>query len=117
MSITMSIELTVSLSNILDAILCGVEGGITYWARVTQYWVPGRGGLSIEPVTDLHLVCDLVERDSGRSFSLRGKWQAALRLMAERYPRKFAEVLEGSVDSTTGDILIQLATFGEVKYG
>jgi len=117
MSIHMSIELTISTSSIFDTILCGVEGGIAHWAKVTQYSIPGHGSLSIEPATDLHLVCDLVELESGKSFSLRGKWQAALRLMAERYPRKFAEVLAGTGDPAIGNALIQLATFGELKYG
>ena len=117
MSTKMSIELTIPVSNILDAILSGVEGGIASWAVVTRYWVPGRGGLSIEPVTDLHLVCDLVELDSGKPFSLLGKWNDALCLMAELHPRKFAEILDGTADLTAGSILIQLAAFGEVKYG
>lgn len=117
MPTTMTTEVAVPTAAILDTIISGVEGGIGRWAKVLQYWIPGRGGLTIEPVTDLHLVCDIVELDSGERFSLRGKWQAALRLMAARYPRKFAEILDGSGDSITGDILIQLAAFGEVRYG
>ena len=62
-------------------------------------------------------MCDLVELDTGERIQLREQWAAGLRLMAQKYPRKFAEVVDGTGDATTGDVLIQLAAFGELRYG
>jgi hypothetical protein len=113
----MKLELTIPTLTIFDTIVSGVEGGIQNWARVTAFWTPARGGSANELATDLHLVCDLVDLETGERIALRERWAAGLRLMAERYPRKFAELITGTGDCTTGDVLIQLAAFGEVRYG
>ena len=113
----MKLELTIPTKAVFDTVLSGVEGGIQYWARLISLWTPARSGSPDECETDLRLVCDLVELDSAELISLREQWATGLRLMAERYPRKFAELVEGTGDATTGDVLIQLAAFGELRYG
>ena len=117
MSLTMKIEVTVPSLAVLDTVLSGVQGGVQYWAKVLQCWVPGRAGLAEDPATDLRLVCDVLELESGERISLQDKWSTALRLMADRYPHKFADMVTGTGDCTTGDVLIQLAAFGELRYG
>ena len=37
--------------------------------------------------------------------------------MAETHPRHFADFLAGNEDATTGDVLLQLAVFGELVFG
>jgi hypothetical protein len=59
----------------------------------------------------------LFELDSPERISIKEQWASELRFMAERYPRKFAELVDGTGDATTGDVLIQLAAFGELRYG
>ena len=113
----MKLEVTIPTKAVFDAVLSGAEGGIQYWARVVSLWTPARSGSPDESETDLRLVCDLIEHDSAEPISLREQWATGLRLMAERYPRKFAELVDGTGDATTGDVLIQLAAFGELKYG
>src|SRR5271168_2961038 len=39
------------------------------------------------------------------------------RVFAEKYPRHFADVLDETDDSTTGDVFLQCCLFGEVIYG
>lgn len=110
-------ELTVPALAVYDAIVSGLDGGIQYWTRVTSVWAPARAAGTGDFETDLKLVCDLVELDTGERIQLREQWAAGLRLMAQKYPRRFAEVVEGTGDATTGDVLIQLAAFGELRYG
>ena len=113
----MKLEVTIPTKAVFDTVLSGVEGGIQYWARVVAFWTPARSGTPDECGTDVPLVCDLVELESAEQISLRDQWATGLRLMAERYPRKFAELVDGTGDATTGDVLIQLAAFGELRYG
>ena len=115
----MKIELSISSIAVLDAILSGVEGGIQYWAAVAAFSIPDRTAnreIGSATDTDLHLICDLIERESGERFSLQGKWGGALRLMAERCPKMFGDLMARTGDASTGDVLIQLATFGELRY-
>jgi hypothetical protein len=93
------------------------EGGIQNWARVISFWTPARGGIANDLATDLRLVCDLVDLETGERIALRHQWAVGLRLMAERYPRKCAELVNRTRDCATGDVLIQLAAFGELRCG
>jgi len=112
----MKTECTIPALAVYDAVVSGLQGGIQYWARVTSVWMPARAASAGDFETDLKLVCDLIELDTGERIKLREQWAAGLRLMAEKYPRKFAEVVDGTGDATTGDVLIQLAAFGELRY-
>lgn len=42
---------------------------------------------------------------------------AGLKIMAEKHSRHFADLLTGTGDAFTGDILVQLSAFGELLYG
>lgn len=117
MTTTVTIEVAIPSHAVLDAIISGVGGGIQHWAKVLTCWFPTRYGLKDASATDLRVICQVLELDSGRRISLEDQWAAALRLMAERHPQKFAELITGTGDFTTGDVLIQLAAFGEVRYG
>src|SRR4051812_2287418 len=112
----MNIELNVPSLTIFDTIMSGLEGGVQSWARVIRCWVPGRSGVAAESSMDLHVTCELAVLDTHEQVTIRGSWREALRLMGEQHPRKFAEIITGRADCTTGNVLIQLAAFGEVRY-
>jgi hypothetical protein len=40
-----------------------------------------------------------------------------LELMRDQYPRHYADLMEENDDAITGDVFLQLATFGELIYG
>jgi hypothetical protein len=44
-------------------------------------------------------------------------WPRVLALMATKTPRHFANIVGERGDSETGDVLVQLACFGELRYG
>lgn len=46
----------------------------------------------------------------------RQRLRIGIRLMAAAYPKRFLQLLEGNEDGPTGDLLIQLALFGEERY-
>ena len=43
--------------------------------------------------------------------------QKGLELMRDQYPRHYADLVEEQDDAITGDVWLQLATFGELIYG
>lgn len=58
----------------------------------------------------------ITERDTGTTY--KASLRNALALMALRYPKRFADMLNPlTIDGDTGDVLVQLACFGELKYG
>lgn len=113
----MNIELNISSKMIFDTIMSGLDSGVQGWAHVVRCWVPGRSSPAAESSIDLHVTCELWVLDTREQVTIRSSWREALRLMAERHPRKFAEIITGGADCTTGNVLIQLAAFGEVRYG
>lgn len=43
-------------------------------------------------------------------------FERAVGIMAEKFPQQFAAIMEENYDRVTGDLLVQLAIFGEDKY-
>ena len=113
----MKFGMTMDVERIIDIIMSGLDGGIQYWARVACWGRPGRTVERAELDGVVRFACDLVVHDTGERPVLRDQWVAGLRLMAERNPRRFAEVVDGTGDARTGDVLIQLTAFGELRYG
>jgi hypothetical protein len=76
-----------------------------YWASEAKWDPEEREGYAIE-------------RESGERHQLgSSKLQAALIHLAERRPTDLAALLSGNYDGETGDILLQLMAFGEVRFG
>ena len=44
-------------------------------------------------------------------------WPRIVALMATKTPRHFANMIREAGDAETGDVFVQLACFGEIKYG
>jgi len=93
-----------------DEILSSVRSScdIAYWADYRH----GAAG-----------IVEVREQDAGDGRP--GRWvrlsdarmKKAFARMAELNPYQFGEALVGSMDSTTGDVLVQIAVLGEEKYG
>ena len=64
------------------------------------------------------MVYDLYEEDDDKAkhHLTLADVKDGLRLMRDRYPRHWADLVEGDDDLTTGDVWLQLATFGELIY-
>jgi hypothetical protein len=111
---------TIPLERIADLLICALEGGsnhwidsieITYNAEKTegypQYAIDVEGwsitlyGKNTEALGSLMLL-NLI---------------AGLRLMSTQHPRHFLNFINEDEDADTGDVFLQLATFGELIYG
>lgn len=122
----MKIEIDIPEANIASAISSAVDsGGITYWSSEVCFggpkgkvsgWASERDECLFRPLQKGLL--KIYDNDSHLNIVLKKKdFIKGIKLMAVNYPGQFAALLESSTDRLTGDILIQLACFGEIKYG
>lgn len=89
--------------------------GISYWAdrksdsRARWY------------VREKHEENDVLDRIRWKPGPWRRVSERAIKrglaLMVKAAPKQLARLIEGNADATTGDVLIQLAVLGEVRYG
>lgn len=99
----MKIEIEVPDKRMIDLLIEGIEGGIAYWCKSANR---GEGNSWI-----------FVEREGNVEHRVSAPMaRYALVLMHQKAPEHFADWLTGCDDATTGDALIQLACFGELKY-
>ena len=106
-------KFTVELDDDLIRNVIG-SAGIAYWAKMEDAEWDRR--------TITLILHDLHDRtpdkgDHGKYTIGSAGWAAALGLMAVAYPRAFADLVGKRGDMTTGDCLVQLACFGELRYG
>jgi hypothetical protein len=125
-----NVGVDISIRRIQDVICSGLEAGVYYWAVIKSYEDPeemqyqmfpdrvyphidypvNKGGAVI-----LSEFYDEVEIDEHRLDLPAIKH--GLQLMAKDYPEHLCDILNENEDAITGDILIQLAVLGEVRYG
>ncbi len=126
----MKIEIEVPERFIADQICTACESGIYYWVDQSEgvefkgegnvpddadeitkqfphYWAPIQDGA----------MC-FTEAETGKKFEIKkADFGTALELMATKYTRHFSHMMSEQGDAITADVLIQLAAFGEIKYG
>jgi hypothetical protein len=128
----MDVTTNIPESRIADLLCAGFEGGVGYWCVITGYDTPdnprsAQGDDEIFPHVDYPLcggavLCEAhLEdefQDEPETLTLdREAVERGLRLMAEKYPRHWADFIAENEDACTGDVFIQCALLGEVVYG
>jgi len=104
--VTMDGVIRIPTQLITDTIISAIEGGIYYWCRRAAV-----GSLD-------WLRVSLLEGDTGTTFELTAEvWPRVVSLMAAKAPHHYANMVGGRGDAVTADVLVQLACFGEIKYG
>lgn len=124
---TFSISTSYSVKRISDLLCCAFEGGSNYWYMIEKFNKPEKlefrtdkdtvfphldyplnaGGSLIITATG-----DKTRRTLDLEACVRG-----LKIMAEKYPKHFADWVGENDDATTGDVYLQCCLFGEVVYG
>lgn len=110
---------------IADLICCAIEGGIGYWSTLTSRepvgeWMTtylaiakGEGKIILRELDNNGEIDESVpERVLDRAAVDRG-----LQLMADKYPRHFADFVKENEDADTADVFAQCALLGEIVYG
>ncbi len=118
---------TIPEERIEDLLVNAFEGGSNYWYIINSFnYPPGQtkqslgiefahmqlplrgGSLSIGDIEDRNVKEKILDRPA----IIKG-----LQLMADKYPRHWADFIEENDDAITADVFLQLAVWGEVIYG
>lgn len=120
-----TIEVSLSYATIWNLLICAIEGGSNYWymIRKTEF----APGLSRKNFTYIHEIpftegCTLWigdkedNKDPAKPLNLE-TMKTGLKVMSEKYPRHFRNLVDENEDAETGDVFLQCCLFGEIVYG
>lgn len=123
---------------VADLLCSAFEGGSAYWCQMERCilgkgdgnpWGDGdeiirlpdsyRAAFSTDGAVLLHdTEADEEDGLSPNPYRLdREAMCRGLKVMAEKYPKHFADFINEDDDATTGDVFLQCALFGEIRYG
>ena len=131
MEVTIQAKDQVEEQDVADLLSCAFEGGIGHWAVIIGYkkpevifkWETFEGDDTIYryvqyPMSEGGAVILQDSEDSSEKWELTlDKVRSGLSVMANKYPRHYADFINGNADAVTGDVFIQCALFGEVVFG
>jgi uncharacterized membrane protein len=102
----MKLEIEVDDQAVRDAFEAGL------WGFATVQWCS-----EVDMARADEGVYRVTERESGKVFEVdAARVLEGLKLMAVETPKNFALVLGGAADAVVGDVLVQFAALGELKY-
>ncbi len=131
----MQIKINVSNTDIGSLVTSALEGGSNYWAMVVKkvqpsnmtHWcfTDGKDKKAKARYLEEYVMNEGgsvtikdTESDDEKTYVLTlAKVEKGLQLMADKFGPNFADILNDNEDANTGDVLIQLALFGNVIYG
>lgn len=111
---------------IQDLLCAALEGGSNYWYVIKAYNFPKgetKQSLGIEfphielPFKGGSLTIGELEGDMPDKTLDRESISKGLEIMAEKYPKQFADFLDENEDANTGDAFLQCALYGELVFG
>ena len=103
-----------------DLLTSALEGGSNYWYLLEEYGSPAPYWERV--FTEGLLISNgvLVDKNTDEYAATvvnRAVMLAALELMHAKYPRHYADLIQGNDDAETADVFLQLCVLGEVLYG
>ena len=122
----------------LRGLLCSaLEGGSNYWYMIEREELAAgltfadfrEGGKMTDPAEYWHPYeiipfvdgCALIIGDKeqpGKTFRLdKAALRKGIEVMAKKFPRHFADVINENDDADTGDVFLQCCLFGDIIYG
>lgn len=117
--ITMTLTFQLSEGTFHDQITSAIEGGSNYWASINVgEHQPGWLNYFTAKFTVTEISDEKAGAIQGQTYELSlDKLKAGLQVLATKYMHHFKDVIDGTGDTTTGDVLVQCALFGEIVYG
>lgn len=144
-ALKLNVPIEISREMVVNQIITAIEGGSNYWAEFRFFNKDGkavRGLLDLLPSpNDYSDICGIIWvrevdestgdllsevpinllEDHGGQYPMGcAPWEsvvAGLRLMAEKHPRHFADVIADGGDAETADVFMQMVCLRELRYG
>jgi len=112
----MEITINVSDERISDLIISALEGGSNYWCLVEC-----KPGMAVNDCletlkSDTSVFISNVFGDSESGSFNKETIAKGLKLVAEKYPTRFAEIISENDNVDTADVFLQCCVFGDVIY-
>lgn len=102
-----------------DQVTSAIEGGSNYWAKIDVG--THRSGWRNYFTAKFTIIEDSDVKAGaikGKTYRLTlDKLKAGLQVLADKYPHHLKDIIAGTGDAITGDVLVQCALFGEIVYG
>ena len=140
-TVKVTVPIEIPAQNIIDLFITAKEGGINYWAESMDFFrtdvfdTKTQGRKSVDDLLmrradghigqgTIRIITDMdrkrgqryIDFDLERSGGL-DDIQKAFGIMADKYPKHFADFMADDIDATTADVFVQLCCFGEVVFG
>lgn len=130
-----TISVTLIGAQLVSALCSAFDGGSTYWATRVEVitTTPAKGaGVSVHPDPFANVRAYLVpflggtlkvhlRSSRGSDLKPRQLDLAAIldgaRVLCEKYPHHFSDLIRDGGDAVTGDALLQCAIFGDLQFG
>lgn len=128
-SLTVAVPYAFPLQRLSDLLCTALEGGSNYWYTITEFIEPAELTFQERPGEVCRhleyplnpggalLVADKHDMEAGSHRLDLESIRRGLAVMAEKYPRHFAEFQREQDDANTGDIFLQCCLFGSVVFG
>lgn len=130
--ITIITKINVTKENIANLLVDAFDpqcNAVGYWAEISGDKKPEKMEFQSFP-EQIYRYCDYplneggeiylknIEADKGETYVLGLKEiTKGLEIMAEKYPKHWADFMQDNDDAITADVFIQCCIFGEVVYG
>ena len=94
-----------------DIFITAIEGGINYWASVTSLDRIDDEDIDWHALISVHDSGDLrvIDKDTIR--------KGIKALAKSQHLHHLDDLVEDNMDATTADVIVQMALFGDIRYG
>lgn len=123
---TIAVPVAVTVERVKDLLTCAFEGGSNYWVECAERVGEATDRKQAPFLCDAPFVKDgFLRVKDGEEQVKGGGWfnidpktiEQGLKVMAEKYPKCFADFINDNDDAGTGDTFLQCVCFGETIYG
>lgn len=114
--VALKVNIVVPVERVHDLLTCAVENGTAYWCCWDH--LPYKYNQERRD-WDLRLPVGIVdELDDNKRYDVTwNKLAKGLQVMADKYDWHFQDFMAENEDIITGDVFLQCALFGEIRYG
>ena len=118
-SIIIKTSVEVDRQRVVDTLINALEGGSHYWIEQYTFKINKDIETVLKMLMNNEASLTIQEDDREETtYQVKGKdFENGLQLMANLYPWHFKNLVDENDDAETADVLLQLATFGELVYG